>query len=299
MSANNIHVFTDADLDGAISYLTLCWYYNRELPVTVTTEKDLLKEIEAFKKKNNITDYKRVYILDLDINKAAANLDHENITIVDHHFGSVNCEYKFTKAKTRIEDSGSTCKLLYKILKEGTKKDLDAGKRILISIGHDYDSYTLKNKELSIGMNMLFWNLQGNRLQKFTERFLKEGFTGLTDDDKKIISFYKNKIVKFINETPIYSGSVTMGSKNVKVCSIMADFCINEIAREIMEKTNSEIAIVINPRTESVSFRRSADCTVNLAKLADKVANGGGHEQAAGGKITPIFLEFTKKLTND
>ena len=38
---DKIHVFTDADLDGSISYLTLCWYKGKKLDVTVTTEKSL------------------------------------------------------------------------------------------------------------------------------------------------------------------------------------------------------------------------------------------------------------------
>ena len=295
MNAKDFHVFVDADLDGAISYLTLCWFLGFEVPVTVTTERQLEKEIDSFLKNNYPDRYKRVYILDLDVCSIANKVDRSNFSIVDHHQGSLNCKYNFVNAKIKAEDSGSTCKLLYKILKDAYKKDIEDEKKVLISIGHDYDSYTLKNKEVSIGMNMLYWNYQGDRLSKFVEKY-RNGFNSFTSDDLKIISFYRNKIAKFVNSNKVYIGEVPLGDKKVKVCSIMADFCINEIAQEILSLTNSEIAIVVNMRSGSVSFRRSNQSNINVAKLAEKIAEGGGHPSAAGGTLTKTFLEFTKLL---
>lgn len=295
VNIKDIHVFTDADLDGAISYIVLNWFIGKELPVTVTTEKDILKEINLFFESKNVDDYKRVYILDIDICSIAEKVDRRNFSIVDHHMGSIECAHKFVNARTKILDEGSTCKLLYKVLKDHYKKDLTSEQRALVAVGHDYDSYNLKNKELSIGLNTLFWNYQGNRLQKFIKRF-GDGFTGFTPEEERIISYYKKKIDNYIKETPVYSSEVTLGSNKVRVCSIMADFCINEIAQQIIEQTGSEVGIVINPRTESVSFRRSKSSNINVAKLAGKIANGGGHPAAAGGKITPTFVEFSKLL---
>ena len=108
--------------------------------------------------------------------------------------------------------------------------------------------------------------------------------------------YYKNKINRYISENTIYTGIVKVGAIDLKVCSIMADFCINEIAQEIIDRTDSEIAIVVNPRTESVSFRRNVGSKFNVAKLAEAIAEGGGHPGAAGGKVTKTFMEFTKFL---
>lgn len=298
MNINDIHVFTDADLDGAISYLVLNWFIGKELPVTVTTEKDISKEIALFFGSKNVEEYRRVYILDIDICSIAEKVDRFNFSIVDHHMGSIECPHKFVNARTKISDEGSTCKLLYKVLKEHYKRDLNSAQKALVAVGHDYDSYNLVNKELSIGLNTLFWNYQGNRLQKFVKRF-NDGFTGFTNEEKRIISYYQKKIDNYIKDTPVYTADISIGSKNVKICSIMADFCINEIAQLIIESTNSEIGIVINPRTESVSFRRSKNSKIEVNKLAKKIADGGGHPAAAGGKITPTFMEFTKLFKND
>ena len=295
MNTNYIHVFTDADLDGAISYLTLCWYLGRDLPVTVTTENQLVEDYKKFRENKNLQTYKRVYIFDLDICKLAPELDKPNFSIVDHHIGSIECGYNFTHARHKIEDSGSTCKLLYEVLKNHYKRDLTKEQKILISIGHDYDSYTLKQREISIGLNIIFWNLQGNRLEKFIEKF-KNGFTGFSEEDKKIISFYNKKIDNFLNDTNVFVGVVPIGGRNIRICSVMADFCINEIAQAIINKTDSEVGIVVNPKTQSISFRRRNNSNFNVANLAKKIADGGGHPAAAGGKITNTFLEFTKLL---
>lgn len=295
MNTNKIQVFTDADLDGAISYMVLCWYLGKDVPVTVTTENQLEEEYKNFKNKNNILDYKRIYFLDLDICKIAPEIDKSNISIVDHHLGSLECGYNFKHARHKLEDSGSTCKLLYEVLKNHYNHDLTTDQKLLISIGHDYDSYSLKQKDISIGLNMLFWNLQGNRLEKFKSKFTS-GFKGFSIEDKKIIAFYNKKIDNYILNNDIYKGVIHLGDKKVAICSIMADFCINEIAQSIIDKTSSEVGIVVNPKTQSVSFRRSKNSDVNVANLAKKIADGGGHPSAAGGKITETFLTFTKLL---
>lgn len=275
--------------------MALCWYIGRDLPVTVTTESHLEEDFKKFKEGKNINNYKRIYILDLDICKLAPDIDRPNFSIVDHHLGSLECGYEFKHARNKIEDSGSTCKLLYEILKNHYNKDLQIEQKLLISIGHDYDSYTLKQKSISIGLNMIFWNLQGDRLTKFKEKF-NQGFNGFNEEDKKIISFYNKKIDNFLATNKIYTGEIPIKGRNLKVCSVLADFCINEVAQSIIERTNSEVGIVFNPKTNSISFRRSNKSDFNVANLAKKIADGGGHPSAAGGRPTEAFLEFTKLL---
>lgn len=297
MSPNKIHVFTDADLDGAISYLTLCWFFDRKLPVTVTTENNFLQDYTAFLKSNNPDNYSRIYILDMSVTKHVELLDKSNFTIVDHHQDSIKSDNVFKQARTLFKEEGSTCKLLYNKLKESFKRDVTQTQKILVSLGHDYDSYTLKHKDLSLGLNTLFWNLQGNRNEKFSNKYY-EGFSGFTNEDVRIISFYRNKLEKHLKETPIYYGTVKLGSSEVRVCSVFADFSINEVAQEIIDRTGSDIGIVVNLRTESVSFRKQKTCKVNLNNLASKIADGGGHDAAAGGKLTKTFMEFSKLLSN-
>jgi len=296
MPYEKIHVFTDADLDGAVSYLTLCWFFDKRLSVTPTTEGSFLEDYKTFANNNNVDNFSRIYVLDMSVIEHHALLDKPNITLVDHHQESYKSNIKFNHARTLFKEEGSTCKLLYTKLKESFKKDIDQNKKLLVSLGHDYDSYTLKYKDLSLGLNMLFWNLQGNRTEKFSTKYYN-GFHQFTEDDVKIIHFYKNKINKHLEQTPIYYNDINIANKQVRVCSVFADFCINEIAQEAIERTNSEVGIVVNIRTESVCFRRSRNSSINLGSLASKIADGGGHESAAGGKLTDNFMSFTKLLT--
>jgi oligoribonuclease NrnB/cAMP/cGMP phosphodiesterase (DHH superfamily) len=291
------HVFTDADLDGAISYLVLCWFTGKKLPVTVTTKRELPNDLKRFINSNNLNDYSRVYILDLSVCDVVDVADKPNFVLLDHHPESVECVDSFKNAKVHFAAEGSACRLLYKKLKEAYKTDLTTAQKILISLGHDYDSYTLKNKELAIGLNTLFWNYQGNRLEKFCNRF-KDGFENFTQDEIRAIAFYRKKIEKFLNETPIYVGDITIKDSKVKFASIMCDFCINEIAQAVLEKTKCEVCVVVNTNNQRVMFRRSKDSKINMGNLALKLCEGGGHEAAAGGKITNTFLEFTKLLTS-
>ena len=293
MNIKDIHVFTDADLDGAISYLTLCWFFGQELPVTTSTSKDVEKDLDIFFKQNDINKFRRIYILDMDICNFAKKLDHKNFTIVDHHQGSINCGYNFQNARFRIKDEGSTCKLLYNVLKEHYKKDLNEKQKMLIALGHDYDSYSLNFKELSIGLNMLFWNLQGNRLQKFVKKFYS-GFEKFSNEDNRIINYYNNKIDRYLLDNCVYTAQIEMGGRPVKLCSIFADICVNEIAQRIINKTKSDIGIVVNLNSGSVSFRRSKSSDIDVSKLAGKIADGGGHVAAAGGRLTENFTQFTK-----
>jgi oligoribonuclease NrnB/cAMP/cGMP phosphodiesterase (DHH superfamily) len=81
------------------------------------------------------------------------------------------------------------------------------------------------------------------------------------------------------------------------VVSCFASHSINEIAHYSLKKYDSDIAIVCNLNSMSVSFRKNKErCSMKLNKLAEILCDGGGHEYAAGGKVTDKFIAFTKTL---
>jgi nanoRNase/pAp phosphatase (c-di-AMP/oligoRNAs hydrolase) len=43
-------------------------------------------------------------------------------------------------------------------------------------------------------------------------------------------------------------------------------------------------------------MRRSKNCTLNLGKLASKLMDGGGHNDAAGGTLNESIINITKFL---
>jgi oligoribonuclease NrnB/cAMP/cGMP phosphodiesterase (DHH superfamily) len=45
---------------------------------------------------------------------------------------------------------------------------------------------------------------------------------------------------------------------------------------------------MVNLKGKSVYMRSSKNCTLNMGKLAAKLMDGGGHEDAAGGTLNDI-----------
>ena len=59
----------------------------------------------------------------------------------------------------------------------------------------------------------------------------------------------------------------------------------------------ADVAIIVNPNSGRVSFRRRAESkNVDVSRIAAKLVDGGGHEYAAGGQVTDKFMDFTKLL---
>ena len=189
-------VFTDADLDGSMSYLLLNWCTNTTIPYKVTTVTKFHDDFVAWSKKNDITTYNKIIILDLDISQQSLELvDHPNVSIVDHHKTHVANKDKYKFAKVYIEEYPSCAKLLYKIYKHKLE-DLSNSKKKLLMLVDDYDSWTHKYPH-SKQLNYIFWNYQGDRLEKFLKDFC-HGFNYFTPAQQKTIEFYENKLKKVI-----------------------------------------------------------------------------------------------------
>ena len=53
----------------------------------------------------------------------------------------------------------------------------------------------------------------------------------------------------------------------------------------------------INIKSEKVSLRQCNNIDpVNMGSFAEKICEGGGHLMAAGGLLTPLFMEVCKNL---
>jgi len=85
--------------------------------------------------------------------------------------------------------------------------------------------------------------------------------------------------------------------KERKVVCIQCDHNTNEVAYEVLKKHNADICLVVNLKSKSVSFRKSKSCNVNLSKLANKLCDGGGHSDSAGGAVNEKFLKLSKMFT--
>ena len=301
MIAKNIYVFTDVDLDGATSLLVLHWALKaapgdiKFTPVTVSNfRKEYLKWLES----DSVDNYDNVVFLDLDISGHIDLVDHKKALVIDHHSTHVRAlsGYKQADAKHVVETT-SCAKLMYVTYKDSL--NLTDKQKYLIALTNDYDSYQLKLNE-TYDLNCAFTNtqrtLEKTRTHKFIERFY-DGFDSLNQFEKTIVKEYKTGRDLTIKNLEVYSGKVNISKQELIVTGTTALKYVNDICDHLLKTYNSDIVFFVNANNSHVSFRKKKECTVDMSKLAAKLCEGGGHEYAAGGKITEQFMEFVKQLT--
>lgn len=294
MASNDIYVLVPFNLDGAGAFLSLKWFLEpKELNVKLipVSKENFATELNAL----CLTEFKKIYVVggiffenleDLNgIKKSITlfKLDNEKVEVPEIKIVSLN-------AKNYTE-------LVYTALKTKLNTDLNEPKRNLLTFIQDYVTYNLKYGQISIGINYIFNNFnnyQENRLEKFCKKY-ENGFFNFNEGDKKVISYYNQKLEKMLQGDK-YGGTLTIMGMPVKVISAFGEKCINEIASSILTSTSSDIACIVNPHTQVVTFRKDLKCKVDLKKLAKFLCDGDGREYAASGKITDKFLEFTKAL---
>lgn len=285
-----VFVWSHLDLDGVVSYLVVRWFYGFSVPVIFTTPLDFRNEFAAWSKEN-FDKYDRIYILDMDVTSSQDLVDFDKVCILDHHVASHTAQYK--KAKAGVKVCTSAAKLAYMVFSKMSGANFTKAQRTLIAMADDYDSYSLQSP-LSDDLNTLLFESQHKPFD-FIEDF-KDGFTGFNQIQRNIITLYKRKLKKILDEIQVYHQMLLVQGKTRNVVGAFATDCINEVARKLSEQYNGELVFVVNLKTNRVSWRRRNDSDVDVSKLANILCEGGGREETAGGQLTQKFIEFTKTL---
>jgi len=284
-------VWTHYDLDGIMCYLLLKWFLKIDIEFKSTLPKKFRDDYTQWMA-NNTTQYDKIFITDLDIAEHADLVDKPNVIIIDHH-KSHNDNFNYKHATTVIRPETSAAKLLYKTFKDKFE-DITIPQKKLLLLVDDYDCYKLDLPD-SRKLNILFWN-SNNAFETFVKDF-NHGFTMFNVQQETAIKYHLEKIQKIFNEAPIYSGNITIQGKKRSVCATFVNKYINDIVDMVYDKYKSDLIIVVNTNQQSVHFRRGKHCTdLDVSEFAKKIADGGGHEFAGGGKITENFMQFTKLL---
>ena len=299
MSFNKIYVFTDFDIDGVASLLMLHWALGAkpgQITFKTTTVSNFRREFLSWLDQNNINDFDKIYILDLDISKHADLVDRKNIEIIDHHLTHVKALDAYKNVKTTVVETTSCAKLMYNTFKD--KVELKPEQKYFIALADDYDCYQFKLKE-SYELNCLYTNTQKTTTKVRAEIFLEKyynGFKPFNAQEKAIIKEFVDRKNKAINNLQIFAGKVSVAGKERVVYGTHGNKFVNEICDHILNTHPADIVFFVNSDNSHVSFRKNKKCEVDLSKLAAKICDGGGHEYAAGGKVTDTFLSFTKLL---
>lgn len=286
--------YTHKDLDGAVSLLTLLW----ALPNDVITYKGFNNlQIEEMKTSIRcVSNPCPVYIMDMALREDfLPELDSDNITIIDHHSSSIPFISRFNKTTIKHKDTTSNSLLMAQLFKGKEYPERTLEQKMLIALADDFDCYRLQIPE-SYDLNILFWNFYKNNFDKFIQDF-KEGFKGFSSNQKKLIQYVKNISEEEAVSLPIYEGNILFGNKQKRVIAAMAEKTSNNVMDILIKKYTPDIFFFINIKSQKVCIRQLNNSDpINVGQFAEKICEGGGHNNAAGGIITPLFMEVTKNL---
>lgn len=289
--------FTHWDLDGVGCYILLRWAFPKAkieaIPCTVDGFRPTFIKWLA---DNDMSEYDKIFIMDLDVSNDKDIVDKSGVFVIDHHSSHENAsEYK--KANSLVSSFSSATKLAYKAFVKLYKIKLNKPQKKLIALIDDYDSYTLAVPE-SKNLNIVFWGTD-NRFEEFSKNFAS-GFHGFNYKQENMIKLYNEKLRTIRRNLDVYTGDIEIQGKVRRVCSAISQDSINDVADILLKDYDANVAIVVNPKTNHVSFRKSTteyDKELDLSTLASTIADGAGHSYASGGSITEKFADFTKLLS--
>jgi oligoribonuclease NrnB/cAMP/cGMP phosphodiesterase (DHH superfamily) len=286
-------IWTDADLDGAGSYTILKWITGKEYDIHITTAKKFADDFKRWCALNENNSKLEIYILDIDTSPAIDLIDLPNITVFDHHPQHVENKSKYKNAVAYVEPCSSCTRLIYKHysneVKSFTKEQI-----ALIAYVDDYDCYLLKYPQSYI-LNVVYWNLSGNKIIEFYNQF-HEGFKGFTSQHDAMYKIHKKKLEVIKQSLQLFQKNITIQNVPCNIIGTFTDYALNDVATYLIDEKNADIAIIVNLKSKTVSFRKKDDISVDLGKMANVLCDGGGHEYASGGKITEKFMLFCKQL---
>ena len=119
---------------------------------------------------------------------------------------------------------------------------------------------------------------------------------GFNQYHKNMLSSLERKTKEFIENETFYTGKLKVSGEDRFIISCFIQFNPNEISEILLKKYKCDIALLINLKGKSVYFRKRKDCDISMAKLAEKLCDGGGHDDAAGGSLNDTIINITKLL---
>lgn len=293
----NVDIFTDAtnynvakvftwansDLDGVGSVVLLGSMFPKHNYRSVFFG-DFLKQFEQWWEieKDN---YDKVFIVGFPLDQSTVIKldDYKIIFVSDNDRPTV-----YDSTLVYDDDVTSCTKLLYNKFKE--RIEFPPNLKKFFAYVNDYNSYSLKHEETKY-LNALYRKSGSNRFSKFVKRF-SHGFDGFTEKEVELAGTFFKELDNELEGLDLYEGTY----KGFKIISVLSKLSVNEVAAAIIDGHDVDVVIVFNPDTQFVSFRKCGSSEASAKLLAESLCSGGGSDFAAGGKVTPKFLDFITKL---
>tara|TARA_R110002074_G_scaffold32309_10_gene90333 strand:+ start:23961 stop:24824 length:864 start_codon:yes stop_codon:yes gene_type:complete len=280
---SKIFIWANSDLDGACSTILLGNIFPNVEYRSVffgDFENQYSNWVE-----DNLENYDKVFVVGMVLDQSLINkLDDSKVVFISDRGESLN----MFDSTLITEEYSSCCKLIYKKFKEKVAFT-DNLKKLVVYID-DYNSYELKYKE-SEYLNGLYRKIRYNRFAEFVETHW-DGYDGFNAFELKRVDEFFAEIDKEFAEIELYTGDF----KGWSVLATFSKCSVNEIAKKMIDKYESDVIIVVNPDTKFVSFRKPVGSKADIQFMSENLCGGGGGEWASGGGMTQKFLDFTTKM---
>lgn len=287
-------IWTDISLDGACSYLVFNWIKGSPIEVKSTSTGKFNEVFTKWRESTDTSKYDNIYILNLNVSNSIELVDHSNITIIDNSKSHNDVKGRYKNAKTIIKDELSTSILLLNLFIK--KKTFTAAQAALVYLVTGFESGECKMMKMANELNTIYWGMYYRNLPLFASDFAA-GFSGFSTRHQNVLHICKNKLEELISDLVIYTGDFKSPTNDkYSIVSVFANQSHSELCDYLIDKTNSDIAIIVNTETQNVFFKRAKKCKLSMCKLAEVLCGGGGNDVVSGGSITDKFMEFTKIL---
>lgn len=284
MSVKKYFAWINSDLDGVgcsvlLSNIFKDYSYN---PVFFGEFEQKYSEwIEENREK-----YDKILIIGMPLDQSVVNrFDDTKVTFITNK----NNPLKVHDSGLIQEEITSCSKLIYKKFKDVVEFS-DNVKKFVVYVD-DYKSYKLKHEETKY-LNALYRKSGSRKFNNLHNRFQK-GFDGFTDREVALAGTFFSDLEKEKEKLDLFKGEF----KKSSVIATISKFSVNEISSHLLDYYESDVSIIVNTDSQYVSFRKREGSNADIVFMAENLCNGGGTEQAAGGKITQKFLDFISNLS--
>lgn len=291
-----VAVWTNYGLDGACAFLLLNILKSSNIEYYITTPKKFREDFLKWQFTTSLSNYSSVFILDVDLSKSIDVVDKDNVIIIDTHSTHVDKKHLYSKAKTVLNKTSSTSKLILKAFETELQKHITDKQRHLVALVNDFVSGNRK-VSASTGINAVYWSYTGDKLQKFVNDFGK-GFTEFSIQHQNVIDIHYKRLAQTLARLDLFTGRLPIKNTVYKIISTFCDSSYDEIAAHLISEHNCDIVALVNIKSKYVFYICKKDCTLSMVKLAETLGGGGGgSDTSATGDLTEAFIKLTKTFT--
>lgn len=311
MAKRTIKLFSHNDLDGFGAPLLLkavqpVMFDDTEFDMTNCGAGRIDDEFTRWMRTAEASRFTDVYIMDMtpdsDYTFQQLNANFANHWLVfDHHESEEDLRSKYaansiTAANPSVNPSATS--LVWDWLQQQPHfADLPNQRRTdlayLVELIRAYDTWDWQNdpdmsateRTAADNLDQLFWFYPLQDSASFVEGVLKAGWPKYQEENRLLIHTLNERRAKYLKSHLKDMITTTIAGHQFGV--VYADDYKSEIAYELLEQhPDVDAALVVSP--VSISLRSNGK--LDVAKFAEKYFNGGGHADAAGGrlKVNPI-----------